>query len=154
METLTHNRKIKLSRINQERTNVGRSLNNGFITEEDIINIIQKDINYGTKTSYSSTNPKIKMLKNIFNCPFLLCDQENLSLEMKNLLPCFLSTRYNTEKNMLDYYLKECYIDEEEYKNEIDELKFVYYESSNDGKSILETGHVVLKQEKVKNLKK
>ena len=70
----------------------------------------------------------------------------------KKILPIFLSSRYETEKEMLDFYFKECYITEEEYNKELDELDFVYYKSSNDGKNIQKTGRAIGVISKVKQI--
>lgn len=143
-------RNKKLIRINDKRNELALDLQNGLITEQDIINLLRKGINYGVRTVNVSGDPKKAMLKNIFNCPFLLCDQDILSIEFKQLLPHFLSSRYETEKETLRIYLEQAFIDENEYHEELDNLKFFYYESSNDGKCILETGHAFFENEKIK----
>ena len=80
-------RQKNLIRINNKRSEINLALQNGLITEDDIISLLKKDINYGVRNLQSYQSPKNKMLKNIFNCPFLLCDQEILSDELKLLLP-------------------------------------------------------------------
>jgi len=143
-------RQKNLIRINNKRSEINLALQNGLITEDDIISLLKKDINYGVRNLQSYQSPKNKMLKNIFNCPFLLCDQEILSDELKLLLPHLLSARYNTEKDALKVYLEQCFIDENEYNEELDNLNFFYYESSNDGRSILESGHAIFEKNQVK----
>ena len=113
--------------------------------------LASKNANYGLKKG-NKQNYKSSILKDIYNCPFLLCDQENLSVDIKKLLPVFLNTRYQIEKDMLDFYYSECYFTEEEYNKEIDELDFVYYKSSNDGKKIQKTGTAVGIISKVKQI--
>ena len=54
---------------------------------------------------------------------------------------------------MLKFYLKEAYISKEEYDKELDELDFVYYKSSNDGKNIQKNGTAVGVINKVKQIK-
>ena len=71
---------------------------------------------------------------------------------MKKVLPMFLKARYETEKEMLNFYLKEAYISKEEYEIELDELDFVYYKSSNDGKNIQKTGSAIGVISKVKQI--
>ena len=144
-------RQINLTRINKKRNELELALQTGLILEEDIIDLIKKDTNYGVKVHNISGNPKEAMLKNIFNCPFLLCDQDMLSPEFKKLLPCFLSARYEAEKDILRLYFEQTFLDEDEYKEELENLKFFYYESSNDGKSILETGHVIFEKKHLKS---
>lgn len=143
-------RQINLTRINNKRNELSLALQTGLITEEDIINLLKKDINYGIRNFRTYQGTKNQMLKNIFNCPFLLCDQDMLSNEIKMILPHLLSSRYNTEKDVLKVYLEQAFIDENEYEEELDNLKFFYYESSNDGKCILETGHAFFKKAQIK----
>ena len=152
MGRLTNSKKEKLVRIETARYILGKHLENGLITIEDIMALACKNANYGLKISDKKYSYKASVLKDIFNCPFLLCDQENLSIEIKKLLPIFLNTRYQIEKDMLDYYYKECYFSKEEYDKEIDELDFVYYKSSNDGKKIQKTGTAVGINSKVKKI--
>lgn len=146
MGKLSANKKKKLIIIEEKRYEINNFLENGFITEEDIMSLASKDINYGVKNEYRRYDYKEAILKDIFNCPFLLCDQKNLSLKIKEILPIFLKARYETEKEMLDLYLKQAYITQDEYNNEIDELDFVYYRSSNDGKNIQKEGKLLLNQ--------
>lgn len=152
MGRLTNSKKEKLIRIETARHTLDKHLETGFITEEDIIFLASRDINYGLKKNNKKHNYKSSVLRDIFNCPFLLCDQKNLSIEMKKVLPMFLKARYETEKEMLNFYLKEAYISKEEYEIELDELDFVYYKSSNDGKNIQKTGSAIGVISKVKQI--
>ena len=142
MSTLTQSRKIKLLKIEKARIELAFELKKGLITEKDIISLSQKDMEYMFKYSNKSSNYNKSVLRNILSCPFLLCDQDDLSLDIKKLLPYFLDSRYKIEQEELKYQYEEGYITKEEYEKELDELLFVFYKSSNDGKSILETGHV------------
>ena len=142
MENLTKNRQENLNRLSKVRKQVSDALQSGLLTDADIINIVGKDANYGIRNISAHQNLKGMMLKNIFNCPFLLCDQEYLSAQIKELLPHLLKARYNTEKDTLNCYLEQCFIDESEYKQELEDLEFYFYKSSNDGINIIETGHV------------
>lgn len=140
MGRLTNSKKEKLIRIETARYELDKHLETGFIKEEDIMYLASRDINFGLKTVCKKYNYKASVLKDIFNSPFILCDQERLSDNLKSLLPLFLNSRYQTEKEMLDFYLKEAYITKEEYDKELDELDFVFYKSSNEGKIIQKTG--------------
>lgn len=141
MARLTNSKKIKLLKLEKARLQLSVDLKNGLIKEEDIIKLGTKDANYGFK--YGNINYKLSVLKSIFNCPSVLCDQDSLSIEFKKILPLFLDVRYKIEQDELKYQYEEGYISKEEYDIQLDELEFVYYKSSNDGKSILKTGHVV-----------
>lgn len=150
MKNLTKEMQKRVYNIEKTKIELGRYLEEGIITEKDIFCLLKKDINFGVRNLYSSKDPKRKMLKNIFNCPFLLCDQPSLSTDIKELLPYLLSARYNTELDNLKVYLEQGFIDEKEYTDAKEELKFFYYEYSRDGRSILETGHAFFENEKLK----
>jgi len=142
MSRLTNSKKIKLLRIEKARLELNISLKNGLITEQDIILLEDKNLDYGVENIMAHSKYKQKLLRDIFNCPFLLCDQDILSLDLKKILPYFLDSRYKTEQEELKCQFEEGYISKEQYEKELDELEFVYYKSSNDGKNILKTGHV------------
>lgn len=151
MGRLTNSKKIKLFSIEKARIMLSIELKNGLITEGDIIKLGTKNIDYGFKYTNKNHNYKQSVLRNVFNCPFLLCDQDNLSLCIKKILPVFLESRYKTEQDELKYQYEQCYLSKEEYEKELDELEFVYYKSSLDGKNILKTGHVSdVKDNKIK----
>ena len=152
MKKFTKEVQIKFFNIEKKRIELSRFLEGGFITEEEIVSLTKQSANYGVRTSDIGKNPKKAMLKNIFNCPFLLCDQKKLSNDIKQLLPYMLQARYNTELDNLKVYLEQGFIDENEYNDTVDELKFFYYESTNDGKSILENGHAILEKQQAKAL--
>ena len=140
MGRLTNKKKILLLKIQKARHELEVNLKNNFITDEEIFNLIHKNINFGiNKTNY---NYKESCLKNIFTCPFLLCDQKYLSSKVINILPIFLDVRYKEEQEQLLYQYNNGYISKEEYENFLDELEFIYYKSSLDGKNILKTGYV------------
>ena len=142
MSKLTNSKKIKLLEIEKARLELALNLKNGLITEEDIILLGRKNIEYIFKYTNSNSNYKKSVLRNILSCPFLLCDQDILSLSVKKVLPIFLDSRYKMEQDELKYQYKEGYISKEEYEKQLDELEFLYYKSSDDGKNILKTGHV------------
>ena len=89
MGRLTNSKKEKLIRIEAARYVLGRNLENGLITEEDIFLLASKKINYGIKSGSKKYSYKEAVLKDIFNCPFLLCDQKNLSIDEKNITDIF-----------------------------------------------------------------
>lgn len=150
MKQLTREMQRRLYNIEKVKTELSKYLEASIITEKDIFCLLKKDMNFGVRYLDSSNNPKEKMLKNIFNCPFLLCDQKLISNDIKELLPYFLRARYETEKETLRVYFEQSFIDENEYKEELENLKFFYYESSNDGRCILETGHAFFENQKLK----
>ena len=150
MKNLTNKMQNKIYNIEKVKIELGRYLEANMITEKDILALLQKDINFGVRNLNSSRDPKKMMLKNIFNCPFLLCDQPGLSKDLKELLPYLLSARYNVELDNLKVYLEQGFIEENEYNNLKDELKFFYYEYSMDGRCILETGHAFFGNQKLK----
>lgn len=134
MGRISNSKKIKLLRIEKARLELGRELERQFINEGDIMYMLSKDVNFGTEVKREGFRHKI--LKDIMNCPFILCDQENLSPNIKVILPSILISRFNIEKNELDYQFENCYITEEEYNNELDELEYFYFKSTEEGKEI------------------
>lgn len=141
MGKLSNAKRMLYLKIERARIALREEMNNNVITEADILKLIYKDSNYGIMSTQTK-NRKESLLKDIFNCPFLLCDQPMLDITLKKMLPYFLSARYETEKEILTYQFKNGDISEEEYKVGLDELEFCFYKSSDDGKNILKTGHV------------
>lgn len=139
---ITEKKKLKLLQIEKARYILNIELENGVITEKDIMSLISVNKNFGIRKGKSQYSYKHTVLMSIFNCPFVLCDQPILSLEIKKILPIFLDARYNTELDELNLCYKQGYINDKELEEETKLLKFCYYGSSNDGKSILKNGHV------------
>lgn len=131
-----------LKRIQLLRFKLNKEIENGLISEDDIISVIKGNINYIFCKDKKVQSYKQKVLKDIYNCPFLLCDQNNVSLKIKKLLPLFLNMRYLKEIEEIEYLLKSSYINNKEYEELIKITKFTYFESSIDGKNILENGQV------------
>lgn len=149
MIKLTREMQKKIYKVEKTKIQLSRYLEASIITEKDIFSLLKKDVNFGVRNLHITDDAKENMLKNIFNCPFLLCDQNALSDDVKELLPYLLSARYNTELDNLKVYLEQGFIDENEYNDTIDELKFFYYEYSREGRNILETGHAFFGKEKL-----
>ena len=82
------------------------------------------------------------LLKQIAINPFLLCDQDNLDLNVKKIIPVLLTLRSNSEIDELEMMQELDFISEQELKEEIQMVKFNYYLSSEDGRNILKKGHV------------
>ena len=131
-----------LKKIQLLRFKLNKEIENGLISEDDIISVIKGNINYIFCKDKKVQSYKQKVLKDIYNCPFLLCDQNNVSLKIKKLLPLFLNMRYLKEIEEIEYLLKSSYINNKEYEELISITKFTYFESSIDGKNILENGQV------------
>lgn len=140
--TLTDKKKINLIRIEEARHTLNAYLQNGFITEEDILHLLKVKSDYGFKYKDKIQSYKSSVLRSIYNSPFILCDQNCLSLNLKQLLPIILKCRYETEIDELKYMLENGFIKKEEYIETEKLIKYNYYGSSNDGKNILKTGHV------------
>lgn len=140
--TLTDKKKINLVRIETARHALNIYLENGFITEEDILHLLKVKSDYGFKYKDKVQTYKKCILRDIFNSPFILCDQDSLSLNVKQLLPIILKSRYDKEIDELKYMLENGFINKEEYIEEEKLMKYNYYGSSKDGKSILKNGHV------------
>lgn len=146
------NKNIMYVQIERERYFLEELLKNNYITERDIIVLMNQDDNYGITFSDKEYSKKELYLKKLFRKPYLLCDQE-VSDNVKQLLPTFLDRLYNLELNELKFHL-----DNHEYTKEyFDEvssiLHFKIYESSKDGKSIEKTGKACGVKKKVLCLK-
>ena len=128
-----------LERIDRARILLDQNLECGLITDEDIFGLLKKDKNY---TLNKTKKYKEILLKQIISSPFVLCDQKRLSLEVKRLLPIILGTRCQDEIEELEKQNELGFINDDELKEELEMLKFVYYLSSEDGREILKTGHV------------
>lgn len=140
--TITEKKENLLVQIKEARSKFKIDFNNGIITEDDIKGLLRVNGNFGFKYKDRLHTYKSSVLRSIFNSPFILCDQEDLSFVLKKTLPFLLGARYDMEIEELNNQLRLNYITQDEYNEQEKLLKFCYYESSIDGKSILKTGHV------------
>ena len=138
--------------IDRERYYLEKLLGDGNITEKDIINLMNQEDNYGIIFTDKDYDEKEIYLKKLFRKPYLLCDQ-NVSGNIKKLLPSFLDRLYNLELNSLNSHLLERDFTYAEYVEALTALKYKIYGSSNDGKSIEENGRCVGVDDKVLVLK-
>lgn len=139
MDNTFRERKLLLLKIQSGRLKLREDLACGTITTEDIIWLSKRDCGYGLE---KVTTEKEKLLQEIYNSPFLLCDQDNLDLRIKTLLPYILENRYKTEIEELKYFYSSGFITKEELKAKRDLIKYSYYYTSEDGQYILRRGHV------------
>ena len=128
--------RINLLRIEEAKLILSNYLSKGIIKDKDLINLFNESDDYGISNNKKNSK-KERMLKQVFNCPFLLCNQENLSKQVKELFPIFLQRRYNMELEELGYLLNNDSISYDEYLNRKKSLKLYYYLSSKDGEKIL-----------------
>ena len=151
---ITAKKKIILTRIEAGRCKLSKQLQSGFITESDILSLLTVKSDFGFKQNTKQESYKLKVLRDIFNSPFLLCDQDCLSLNIKQLLPIILKCRFEMEMEELKYMLDDGLVNSQEYIEQEKLLKYCYYGSSTDGRSILRNGHVsILKDNKIKERK-
>ena len=61
---------------------------------------------------------------------------------MKKELPNFLINRYKAELEELKYFYEQGLISNEEYIADKEDLKFIYFKSSEEGKAILKEGKI------------
>ena len=137
--------------IDKERYILERLLEKKYITEKDIIQLMNQDNSYGIFISSSDFSDKDLYMKKLFRKPYLLCDQ-NVSDNIKKLLPIFIDRLYNLELNSLNNHLLENDLTYGEYREALLKLKYKMYESSEDGKSIKENGNCVGINDKVLKL--
>ena len=139
MEDKYTERKLISLKVASARIKVAEEIRRGIITEEDLVWLINQDSCFGLEKKLTA---KQKLLQEIFNSPFLLCDQPALSLNFKKLLPSILGARYTHEVEELKQMRNLGYITKEELKEQREELKFSYYYTSEEGSYILRRGHV------------
>lgn len=139
MKELTREQQMLLLRIEKARVMLAGELERGYITSVDIINSFSKDDNYRLN---NNCDYRQKIIKHIINSPFILCDQDNLDIDLKKLLPNILKVRYDLEKEELYTLYENGDITEDELLDGKYMLKFCYYESSCEGKQILKKGKV------------
>lgn len=132
----TNKKREQLIKIEIAREKIDYDLANEIITDTDILMLELVDSNFGFNNNKESY--KVSVLTRIYNNPFLLCDLKNLSLEIKQTLPSFLSYRYNMELKELEYQFKQGFINKKELDEQKSLLEFLYYKTSNDGRNILE----------------
>ena len=138
---LSNEKRVKLAQIEFARLTIKKYLDDEFITEEEIFSLTDVGNNYGVLLNKKS-DCKSTILRNIYNCPFLLCDQDSVSLEIKKILPLFLDYRYKMEIRELDNLYDQGDMDQEEYYKQKAMINFCYYNSSKEGKEIIKLGHV------------
>ena len=143
---------VMFVRIDRDRYKLEQILQKNIITDDDIFSLLRKNALYGF---IKPKNKDIKdyWLKQIFNAPYLLCDQ-NVSDNVKKILPLLLEKIFIYNKEDLDNKYKNKYITKQEYLNSIEFLNQVFYNSSEDGKSIINTGFALGISDNVLKLKK
>jgi len=139
MENKYIERRLLALRIQSARLRFSEEIANDEITTEDIVWLLKQNSSFGTEQVSDS---KQKILREIFNSPFLLCDQPQLDTSIRELLPNILETRYVQEVEELKQMRNLGYIDKEEEKGQKQLLKFCYYYTSEEGQYILRRKHV------------
>ena len=132
-------RKIAALRIDAARLRIGKELEGNLIGTDDLIGLLIQSNDFGLIPVVSI---KEKVLQEIFNAPFLLCDQAVLDVEVKKLLPDILANRYRQEIEELKYYRSLGYMTREEANEQLEFIKFCYYYTSEEGQYILRRGHI------------
>ena len=107
------------------------------LTNEDIIGLLNVDINYGLYFD-KNTSSKDRILKTIYNAPFILCDINLFDKNMKQVIYSLLKYRYEQEINELNYDLEHVYINEDEYNDRLEMINFNYFYSSKEGATFFE----------------
>lgn len=139
MKRLNKKQQVLLLRIEKARVMLASELERGYITSSDIISSFSKDDDYRLSNNHEH---KDNIIKNIINSPFVLCDLDNLDIEIKKLLPNILKVRYDMELEELYALYDNGDITEDELIEGKEMLKLCYYESSVDGKQIFKNGKV------------
>ena len=139
MKELTREQQLLLLRIEKARIILSGELERESVTSEEIIRSFGKKDNYRLKYTHKYRE---NILRDINNCPFLLCDQDYLNLNIKKMLPSILKVRFDMEIDELCALYEKGDITDDELLERKEMLKFCYYESSKEGKQILKNGKV------------
>lgn len=153
MGKLTKEQQNILLRIERARILLSADLTNKVITERDILDLLKEKSDFGLnlRMIYKSKGNfgvkigldyKSKVLREIFNCPFLLCDQKQLPLSIKQILPIILKARYDNELDELYCLEEQNLISSDELLERKEMLKYCYYGTSEEGKAILKNNSV------------
>ncbi len=125
---LANEKKKALLRIERAKALLNLDLNNGLIKEEDLADLVNYDSNYGTLNNTGTNNYKNMILKQIFNSPFLLYDQ-NLSPSAKKVLLTLIKKRYKMELDEIEYLYDSGDLSVDEYLDQKELIKFCYFNS-------------------------
>lgn len=142
-----NDRVLAQSQADVERYRFEQLYKKGVVTDDDIVTLMKQDDNYGITFFDKKYTEKDMYLKRIFRMPYILCDQE-LSDKVKLLLPKFLKRLYNLQLNEYNHNYLNGEYSVVEYQSLCENLYYKMYESSEDGKSIVETGKAVGMQNK------
>ena len=111
MKKLTKEQELMLLKIERGKAILACELKKGFIDSRDIARLFRHNISYGFK---KARDYREKILIHIFNNPYMLCDQDNLDIDIKKLLPNILKTRYEIEVEELYTLYEQGYISDDE----------------------------------------
>ena len=125
---LANEKKKALLRIERAKALLNLDLNNGLIKEEDLADLVNYDSDYGTLNNTGTNNYKNMILKQIFNSPFLLYDQ-NLSPSAKKVLLTLIKKRYKMELDEIEYLYDSGDLSVDEYLDQKELIKFCYFNS-------------------------
>lgn len=151
MKTIFNKKRNMGLKIQAARLRIGVELTRGTISNEDLISLLDENINFGLGKSLTREE---KLLQEIYNCPFLLCDQPCLDLSVKEVLLTLLQKRYNVEVQELKDQRSHGHLTKEQVQEARDMLKYCYFYTSQDGEQILRRGSVkTLKDNETKVLK-
>ena len=130
-------------KIDKERYYLEELLKSGKIDEKKLINLMNQEAWFGIPYSGEELTLEKEALREIYNAPFILCDQEFLPDNIKKLLPVFLEDFYKRKRDGFRKQYEDGDITGNEYANRVKILKYMTYESSEDGKNIKKNGMCV-----------
>ena len=137
LNSIKNQKLVNLLKIEQYRYGIENAIKANVLSNEDILGLLNVDINYGLDINRCRDN-KERMMKTIYNAPFILCDIDLFDKNMKQVIYSLLKYRYEIELKEINYDLNKCYISEEEYNEKIEMLIYNYFYSSEEGKSFFE----------------
>lgn len=131
-------------KIQAARLRIRVELSNGTFSNEDLMSLLQQHVNFGVDKNLTYEE---KLLQEIYNCPFLLCDQPSLDESIREVLPTLLQNRYNIEVQELKNQRSLGYLTKEQLQEEREMLKYCYFYTSQEGEQILRRGYVKQKKD-------
>ena len=137
LNSIKNQKLVNLLKIEKYRCAIEQAIKANILTNEDILELLNVDINYGLDINRCRDN-KERMMKTIYNAPFILCDIDLFDKNMKQVIYSLLKYRYEIELKEINYDLEQCYIGEEEYNEKIEMLVYNYFYTSEEGRLFFE----------------
>lgn len=125
-------------KLKSERAFISGMLENNELPKIQLLMLFNFPSEYGLKGFENKASLRSKVYKQIYNSPFLLCDQEHLNPSVKGPFEKFLNNRYVQELEEAYAMFNSGELSIDEYLDACNDLEFCYYKTSEEGEKILE----------------